>query len=194
MKKNELKDYLIKTLFELGGSGTVLSVSKKFWELYHEELEKSGDLFYTWQYDIRWAASELRKQGQIKDAKESQKSKWELTDDTMKELRGYSDSGCSSVEAALQKIGKAVFVTYYYDFANKRLSEKEIGNKIYRTNPNAKTPDQSFRVPRARYIFDNNLQCEALRLVINSERVDPKIREKAEKILKNETEKQNQKS
>ena len=37
-----------------------MRVCKYVWEKYRVELEASGDLFYTWQYDIRWAAQALR--------------------------------------------------------------------------------------------------------------------------------------
>ncbi len=43
------------------------------------ELRSSGDLFYTWQYDIRWAATTLRKEGIMKDASLSEVSMWELS-------------------------------------------------------------------------------------------------------------------
>ena len=39
---------------------------------------QSDDLFYTWQYDFRWAATELRKEGIIRSADLSPKGIWEL--------------------------------------------------------------------------------------------------------------------
>jgi len=38
-----------------------------------------GDLFYTWQYDMRWAATKLRRDGKLKAATRSPKGTWELT-------------------------------------------------------------------------------------------------------------------
>ena len=38
----------------------------------------SGDIFYTWQYDIRWVGTELRKLGIMK--KDSKRGIWELSD------------------------------------------------------------------------------------------------------------------
>ena len=52
---------------------------KHFWDTYEQDLRDSGNLFYTWQYDIRWAATELRKDGDMKPAEESRKGVWELS-------------------------------------------------------------------------------------------------------------------
>lgn len=78
MKKDDLPDMLESILIELGGSGTILEICKKFWADNEDELRASGDLFYTWQYDIRWAATTLRKAGIMKDAALSDSGVWEL--------------------------------------------------------------------------------------------------------------------
>ncbi|MEC4295330.1 hypothetical protein [Adlercreutzia shanghongiae] len=79
MVKGDLPELLGATLVELNGSGTILDVCKMFWEEHEEELRSSGDLFYTWQYDIRWAATTLRKEGIMKDASLSKTGVWELS-------------------------------------------------------------------------------------------------------------------
>lgn len=61
----------------MGKSGTVREVSKQFWKNYKTQLQKS-DLLYTWQYDIRWAAHELRKAGVMKSVANSKRGVWEL--------------------------------------------------------------------------------------------------------------------
>ena len=78
MKKTELPDLLLQCLTTLGGEADIVTLCKYFWEHYEAELQKSGDLLYTWQYDIRWAATELRKSGVMLDAKESPKGIWQL--------------------------------------------------------------------------------------------------------------------
>jgi hypothetical protein len=59
-----------------------IKASKKLmrlsWEKYKTDLENSGDLFYSWQYDIRWAATELRKSGRMKAADVSPRGIWEI--------------------------------------------------------------------------------------------------------------------
>lgn len=53
-----------------------LDVSKYIWANYEDQLRQSGDLFYTWQYDYRWQATELRKKGILKDS--DKRGYWEL--------------------------------------------------------------------------------------------------------------------
>lgn len=36
------------------------------WRRHELDLRNSGSLFYTWQYDIRWAAQKLRDTGRLK--------------------------------------------------------------------------------------------------------------------------------
>lgn len=78
MKKSDLPNVVKEELEALGGSSTILEICKRVWAEYGDELEHSGDLFYTWQYDIRWAATALRKRGIMKNASASPKGIWEL--------------------------------------------------------------------------------------------------------------------
>lgn len=78
MDRYDLPNLLYTTLKALGGQADIISVCKYIWEHYHSDLEDSGSLFYTWQYDIRWAATELRKTGLMKPAKTSPKGLWEI--------------------------------------------------------------------------------------------------------------------
>lgn len=75
MKKEELPDIVAEALMHLGGSGRLRDVAKYVWENYEGDLRASGWLFYTWQYDIRWAANELRRRGVMKP---STRLEWEL--------------------------------------------------------------------------------------------------------------------
>lgn len=61
------------------GRATLRDVSKYIWNNYKNELKESGDLFYTWQYDMRWAAVKLRKDGIMQDRFSSPQGIWELT-------------------------------------------------------------------------------------------------------------------
>ena len=65
-------------LEELGGKGTLVDVCRVLWAHYEDELKASGDVLYTWQYDIRWAATDLRKSGIMKDASDCPKGVWAL--------------------------------------------------------------------------------------------------------------------
>ena len=61
-----------------GGRATLVQVCRHVWEHYEGDIRKSGDLFYTWQYEVRHAASLLRKAGIMRDAKTSPRGVWEL--------------------------------------------------------------------------------------------------------------------
>ena len=77
--RQKLPDLLYASLVALGGEATIIEVCRHFWEHYEEVLRNSGDLFYTWQYDIRWAATELRKNGTMLSAEDSPKGLWKLS-------------------------------------------------------------------------------------------------------------------
>ena len=78
MTKEMLPDLLYSVLRDMGGHGSIIGICKQFWCKYENELKNSGDLFYTWQYDIRWAATALRKTGRMKDANLSPNGVWEI--------------------------------------------------------------------------------------------------------------------
>ncbi|MGI6362247.1 MAG: hypothetical protein ACOX21_00380 [Bacillota bacterium] len=78
IRKHDLPDILYDSLKQLGGAATIVDVCKYVWTKYNMELERSGDLFYTWQYDIRWAATELRKTKKMRSSELSPKGVWEL--------------------------------------------------------------------------------------------------------------------
>lgn len=78
LKKSDLPQILHKTLLILGGRASIIDVFKQVWQVYQKDLEESSSLFYTWQYDIRWAATYLRKKEIIVAANNSPKGIWEL--------------------------------------------------------------------------------------------------------------------
>jgi hypothetical protein len=78
MTKHDLPDLLHDTINYLGGSASIIEICKVFWSKHEMVLRNSGDLFYTWQYDIRWAATELRKTARMKSADLSPTGIWEI--------------------------------------------------------------------------------------------------------------------
>ena len=76
--KHDLIDWLYEALQASGGKGRIVDLCKYVWKNYETDLRASGDLFYTWQYDIRWAAYQLRKAGKLKSATDSPKGILEL--------------------------------------------------------------------------------------------------------------------
>ena len=65
----------------MGGVGSVLEVTRTVWRLHEEDLLSAGDLFFTWQYDVRWGAQYLRNHGYLVEVKGSRREPWRLTDE-----------------------------------------------------------------------------------------------------------------
>jgi hypothetical protein len=77
-RREDLRKWLSEALEANNGSASIVEVCKYVWENYENELRRSGGLFFTWQYDIRWAANRLRKEGIMRAADSSPKGIWEL--------------------------------------------------------------------------------------------------------------------
>lgn len=73
-----MANWIVEALKELGGSASTLNVAKRVWKNHGAEIQKAGDLFYTWQYDLRWAAKQLRDEKIMKATSTSDRSLWEL--------------------------------------------------------------------------------------------------------------------
>jgi len=78
MQKHDLEDLVVEALKALGGSGMIVDVAREIWIHHEAELRSSGDLFFTWQYDIRWAKKRLRDRNLVQVARSGQKSVWTL--------------------------------------------------------------------------------------------------------------------
>lgn len=76
--RDDLKPLIIKALKNFGGKARVLQVCKYIWDNHEAEIKASGDLLYKWQYDVRWAAQELRDEGIMKPVHGSRSQPWEL--------------------------------------------------------------------------------------------------------------------
>jgi len=68
MKRKDLPDILYDIIDKLGGRAQMMDIFKSFWAKYKHELKETDDMFYTWNYDIRWAATQLRKEKRMKQA------------------------------------------------------------------------------------------------------------------------------
>ena len=75
----DLESWLEQALRGMPGRrGTIVAICRKIWEAHEPELRSSGELFFTWQYDIRWEANRLRRQKLLKPVETSPKGFWEL--------------------------------------------------------------------------------------------------------------------
>ena len=75
--KADLKKWVIDALNSNGGEASILYVARYIWD-HHEGDLRGHDLFYSWQYDMRWAATELRKKGLMVLADDDRRGKWTL--------------------------------------------------------------------------------------------------------------------
>ncbi len=85
----------------------------------------------------------------------------------------------TTVERALNSIGKKCFIDYYEDFKN--CNDKEVlARKLLTNNSNATSiTAQMTRINYAQWIFDNHKEKEALSIIINSNRLDDVTKRKA---------------
>lgn len=98
----------------------------------------------------------------------------------------------STPGSTLRSLGKTVFVEFYYDFKNAHLgglSLDDLAYKLMTENPRAK--DNTFQTQKGRgsngkTIFDKAQNIQALQIIIDS-RVPMDIKDKAKKILRDET-------
>jgi hypothetical protein len=75
-----LEGWVVEALGALGGKSSVIPVCKWIWEHHQEDLQTAGDLFYTWQYDVRWAVDKLRRDGTVRPSASSGRGCWELAE------------------------------------------------------------------------------------------------------------------
>ena len=63
--RDDLKEWVYQAVRQHAGQTKLIKVARYIWETYEQELRRSGDLFYTWQYEMRWAAQRLRNEGRL---------------------------------------------------------------------------------------------------------------------------------
>ena len=78
LTREDLKRLVLEALKDMGGQARVAEVCKYIWTKYEQDLKTSGDLLYTWQYDVRWAAQKLRNSGKLKPVNNERTRPWEL--------------------------------------------------------------------------------------------------------------------
>lgn len=76
--KERLEAWVVEALRSSLGSAKLVTIAKHIWKHHEAELRSSGDLLYTWQYDMRWAANVLRRKGVLRAVSISPRGVWEL--------------------------------------------------------------------------------------------------------------------
>ncbi len=76
--KEDLQDWVHQALKASGGRGSIVDIAKHIWSNHEADLKRSGNLFFTWQYDMRWAGNVLRRKGIMRASEVSPAGVWEL--------------------------------------------------------------------------------------------------------------------
>lgn len=76
--RDKLQLWTRESLGKLGGEAPINDVAKQIWLDHENDLRQAGDAFYSWQYDMRWAAQNLRRKGALGLRQEGSKSIWTL--------------------------------------------------------------------------------------------------------------------
>jgi hypothetical protein len=78
MKREDLVPIVEPALRHHGGEASIPKVAQFIWENHQAEIERSGKMLFTWQYDMRWAANKLRRLKKMIGAKISPRGIWQL--------------------------------------------------------------------------------------------------------------------
>ena len=76
--KKDLQGWMVDALRANGGRASIVEICEFVWANHEGDLRASGSLFYTWQYDIRRAATRLRGEA-LEPASSSPSGIWELS-------------------------------------------------------------------------------------------------------------------
>lgn len=76
--RENLKSWVRESLGKLGGEAKINDVARQIWLDHEAELKSSGEYFYSWQYDMRWAAQRLRDENKLSLRKVGSNSVWVL--------------------------------------------------------------------------------------------------------------------
>jgi hypothetical protein len=74
MKRDDLKNLILDAITVRGGTARIAEIGKYIWDRHESDLRASGDFFYTWQYEMRWASNQLARDGKLD--KTSTKGTW----------------------------------------------------------------------------------------------------------------------
>ena len=75
--REDLKRWIAQAVGESGGEARFIDVAKWIWKNHESDLKSSGDMFFKWQYEMRWASQMLAKEGLLD--KTSRRGYWKLT-------------------------------------------------------------------------------------------------------------------
>ena len=65
MNRDDLKQLILDAITVRGATARIPEIGKYIWERHEADLRASGDFFYTWQYELRWASNQLAREGKL---------------------------------------------------------------------------------------------------------------------------------
>ena len=74
----KMEHWVLEAVAACGGSAPIVQAAKAIWEAHEGDLKGAGDHFFTWQYEMRWAADRLRKKKKLSLRMEGSRSLWLL--------------------------------------------------------------------------------------------------------------------
>jgi hypothetical protein len=78
ISRHHLVQWVEDALRKLGGSARIVDVAREISRAHANDLEGAGDLNFTWQYDMRWAALKLSKAGRVALSNKAGQGRWAL--------------------------------------------------------------------------------------------------------------------
>ena len=78
-KKEDLAGWVMEAIAANKGEATIVQICKHVWDHHEDDLRGSGDLFYTWGYDIRWAGQWLRDNAYLLPVEACKRGVWVAT-------------------------------------------------------------------------------------------------------------------
>jgi hypothetical protein len=76
--REKMMRWVYQAVETAGGEASLLQVARHIWENHEIDLRASGDDFYTWQYDMRWAAQKLRDEKKFVSTAAQTGRKWAI--------------------------------------------------------------------------------------------------------------------
>jgi len=61
----KLEPWVAEILADPGERMTILEVARAIWHRHETDLKSHDQMFYTWQYEMRWAADSLIRKGKV---------------------------------------------------------------------------------------------------------------------------------
>ena len=74
--RNDLMKWVEQSLRKRDGVAKIVDIARDIHEAHADELKAAGDLFYTWQYDMRWAGLKLSKAGKVALSNKAGRGRW----------------------------------------------------------------------------------------------------------------------